>query len=121
MKFIEKYKSPNFDRRKKASSLNYIIIHYTAIKSYKEALSHLCKKENKASTHFFISKSGEIFHLVDIEISNFRVLRTRYRDSVFLRARARAYAETGISLALPNGSPLLYDAYDKVFEICRRP
>ena len=66
MKFIEKYKSPNFDRRKKASSLNYIIIHYTAIKSYKEALSHLCKKENKASTHFFISKSGEIFHLVDI-------------------------------------------------------
>ena len=58
MKFIEKYKSPNFDRRKKASSLNYIIIHYTAIKSYKEALFHLCEKKNKASSHFFISKSG---------------------------------------------------------------
>ena len=66
MKFIEKYKSPNFDRRKKASSLNYIIIHYTAIKSYKEALSHLCAKKSKASSHFFINKYGEIFYLVDI-------------------------------------------------------
>ena len=66
MKFIENYKSPNFDKRKKASSLNYIIIHYTAIKSYKEALGYLCEKKNKASSHFFISKSGEIFYLVDI-------------------------------------------------------
>ena len=54
MKFIEKYKSPNFDRRKKASSLNYIIIHYTAIKSDKEALHHLCEKKNKVSSHFLI-------------------------------------------------------------------
>ena len=66
MKFNKKYKSSNFDRRKKASSLNYIIIHYTAIKSYKEALSHLCAKKNKASSHFFINKYGEIFYLVDI-------------------------------------------------------
>ena len=46
--------------------------------------------------------SNVIFHLVDIEISNFRVLRTRYRNSVSLRARARAYGETGFSLAQPN-------------------
>ena len=51
MKFIEKYKSPSFDIRKKDSSLNYIIIHYSAIKSYKEALSHLCAKKNKANLH----------------------------------------------------------------------
>ena len=66
MKFNKKYESSNFDGRKKASSLNYIIIHYTAIKSYKEALGHLCEKQNKASSHFFISKYGEIFYLVDI-------------------------------------------------------
>ncbi len=65
MKFIEKYKSPNFDKRKKASFINYIIIHYTAIKSYKQALYHLCERKNKASSHFLISKSGEIFYLVD--------------------------------------------------------
>ena len=66
MKFIEKYKSPNFDIRKKDSSLNYIIIHYSAIKSYKEALSHLSERKNKVSSHFFINKSGEIFSLVDL-------------------------------------------------------
>ena len=66
MKFIEKYKSPSFDIRKKDSSLNYIIIHYSAIKSYKEALSHLSERKNKVSSHFFINKSGEIFYLVDV-------------------------------------------------------
>mgnify|MGYP001166355049 FL=1 len=66
MKFIEKYKSPSFDTRKKDSSLNYIIIHYSAIKSYKEALSHLSERKNKVSSHFFINKSGEIFYLVDL-------------------------------------------------------
>jgi len=66
MKFIEKYKSPSFDIRKKYSSLNYIIIHYSAIKSYKEALSHLSERKNKVSSHFFINKSGEIFYLVDV-------------------------------------------------------
>ena len=66
MKFIEKYKSPSFDIRKKDSSLNYIIIHYSAIRSYKEALSHLSERKNKVSSHFFINKSGEIFYLVDV-------------------------------------------------------
>ena len=67
MKFIEKYKSPSFGIRKKDSSLNYIIIHYSAIKSYKEALSYLSERKNKVSSHFFINKSGEIFYLVDLK------------------------------------------------------
>ena len=58
MKFIEKYKSPNFDKRKKASFLNYIIIHYTAMRTDKEALDHLCIKQSKVSSHFFINKSS---------------------------------------------------------------
>ena len=66
MKFIEKYKSPSFDIRKKYFSINYIIIHYSAIKSYKEALNHLSERKNKVSSHFFINKSGEIFYLVDV-------------------------------------------------------
>ena len=67
MKFIEKYKSHSFGIRKKDSSLNYIIIHYSAIKSYKEALSYLSERKNKVSSHFFINKSGEIFYLVDLK------------------------------------------------------
>ena len=67
MKFIEKYKSHSFGIRKKDSSLNYIIIHYSAIKSYKKALSYLSERKNKVSSHFFINKSGEIFYLVDLK------------------------------------------------------
>ena len=66
MKFIEKYKSSNFDKRKKDYSLNYIVLHYTAMKNYMDALSHLCEKNNKVSSHFLINKSGDIFYLVNI-------------------------------------------------------
>ena len=66
MKFIDKYKSPNFNKRKKGTFLNYIILHYTAMKNYKEALNHLCDKNNKVSSHFLINKSGDIFYLVSI-------------------------------------------------------
>ena len=40
-------------------------------------------------------------HVVGVEISKFQALRARYRNSVFLRARARGHGDTGISLALP--------------------
>ena len=66
MKFIDKYKSPNFDNRKTGTSINYIVLHYTAMKDYKEALNHLCDKNNKVSSHFLINKSGDIFYLVNI-------------------------------------------------------
>ena len=66
MKFIDKYKSANFNKRKKGTFINYIILHYTAMKDYKEALSQLCDTNNKVSSHFLINKSGEIFNLVNI-------------------------------------------------------
>ena len=66
MKLIDKYKSPNFNKRKKGTFLNYIILHYTAMKNFKEALCHLCDKKNKVSSHFLINKSGDIFYLVSI-------------------------------------------------------
>ena len=58
MKFIYNYKSPNFDKRKKGTALKYIILHYTAMRNYKEAINHLCSKKNKVSSHYMISKKG---------------------------------------------------------------
>ena len=49
MKFINKHKSPNFDKRKKSFLLKYIILHYTAMQHKSEALSHLCNKKNKVT------------------------------------------------------------------------
>ncbi len=67
MKLIETFKSPNFNERVANQQLSYLILHYTAMASCKEALEHVCDKKNKVSSHFLISKNGDIFYLVDIE------------------------------------------------------
>ena len=66
MKFINKYRSPNFNYRIKGSSIKFVILHYTAISDCNEALEFLCDKKNRVSTHFLIDKSGKIFNLVDL-------------------------------------------------------
>jgi N-acetyl-anhydromuramyl-L-alanine amidase AmpD len=63
MKFIHKFKSPNFNDRE-SNNVNLVIIHYTAINSINESIKYLCKKENKVSAHYLISKNGKIYNLV---------------------------------------------------------
>ena len=53
MKFINKYKSVNFNLRKNGHKIKYIIIHYTAIKSDYEAIQHLIYKKNKVKLYFY--------------------------------------------------------------------
>ena len=67
MKLIETFKSPNFNERIGNQQINYLILHYTAMTSYKEALEYMCQKKNKVSSHFLISKKGEIFYLVNLK------------------------------------------------------
>ena len=67
MKLIETFKSPNFNERNSNQELSYLILHYTAMKSYHEAIEHMCKKKNKVSAHFLVSKKGEVFYLVDVK------------------------------------------------------
>ena len=67
MKFINKYKSVNFNLRKKGHKIKYIILHYTAIKSDYKAIQHLIYKKNKVSSHFLVNKKGKIFSLVDLK------------------------------------------------------
>ena len=64
MKYINKYKSPNYNSRNK-SKIQLIIIHYTALKDIAEAISYLCKKEKKVSAHFLISQNGKVYSLVE--------------------------------------------------------
>ena len=68
MKYITKYKSPNYNSRNK-SRIQLIIIHYTALSNTKEAISYLCTKEKKVSAHYLISQDGVIYNLVN---ENFR-------------------------------------------------
>ena len=64
MKYITKYKSPNYNSRKN-SKIKLIIIHYTALRSSSEAISYLCKKEKKVSSHYLISQDGIVYSMVD--------------------------------------------------------
>ncbi len=64
MKYITKYKSPNYNSRKN-SRVQLIIIHYTALKNTLEAISYLCKKEKKVSSHYLISQNGDVYNLVE--------------------------------------------------------
>ena len=64
MKYITKYKSPNYNSRNN-SRVELIIIHYTALKNTLEAISYLCKKANKVSSHYLISQNGNVYNLVE--------------------------------------------------------
>ena len=66
MKLIHNFKSPNFDERG-PEDIKLIIIHYTAIKSVSDSIKYLCSKKNKVSSHFLISKKGEIYSLVPVK------------------------------------------------------
>ena len=64
MKYITKYKSPNYNLRNN-SKIQLIIIHYTALKNTLDAISYLCNKEKKVSSHYLISQNGSIYNLVE--------------------------------------------------------
>ena len=66
MKLIHKFKSPSYNNRK-ATHIKYIIIHYTALKDIEESINFLCDPSNKVSSHFIISKVGDIYNLVDLK------------------------------------------------------
>ena len=59
-----KYKSSNFDSRKK--KINYIVIHYTETKTLKKALDLLTDKIRRVSCHYIIDTNGKTFNLVNL-------------------------------------------------------
>jgi N-acetylmuramoyl-L-alanine amidase len=65
MEFLTKYRSLNFNNRSKKSIIKYIVLHYTAMHSDKEAIKHLILKKSKVSCHYLVNKKGHIFDLVD--------------------------------------------------------
>ncbi len=81
MKYITKYKSTNYNSRKN-SKINLIIIHYTALKNTMDAISHLCSKEKKVSSHYLISQSGIVYYLVDDKYRAWHAGKAFWQDIV---------------------------------------
>ena len=57
--------SINFDiAERNNKNINFVIIHYTGMKSEKAAIKRLCNSKSKVSSHYFIKKNGQIINLV---------------------------------------------------------
>lgn len=64
MKFYEK-PSPNFNERKDGLAPEFIIIHYTGMKSTEDALERLSDPASEVSCHYLLDEKGNIYKMVD--------------------------------------------------------
>ena len=61
----EKIYSINFDPKKRnKKSIKFLIIHYTGMKTQKEAINRLTQIQSQVSTHYFIKNDGKIVLMV---------------------------------------------------------
>jgi len=56
--------SSNFSAFKKKRSVEFIIIHYTGMRSLQSALERLLSRKHQVSSHYLISRNGKVFQLV---------------------------------------------------------
>jgi N-acetylmuramoyl-L-alanine amidase len=63
MNIIER-PSPNFDERNGAD-IEFLILHYTGMKTAEEALARLCDPVAKVSAHYTVDEDGTVYRHVD--------------------------------------------------------
>lgn len=61
------YTSPNFNERIGYAAPNMIVLHYTGMKTAKDALERLCDPAAEVSAHYVIDEDGTLYQLVDEE------------------------------------------------------
>ena len=62
---VVNYASPNFGERAPGLSVNLLLIHYTGMKTFDQALERLCDPLAEVSSHYLISETGNVYKLVD--------------------------------------------------------
>jgi N-acetylmuramoyl-L-alanine amidase len=55
--------SPNFDSRRAPPDM--LVLHYTGMKTAREAIARLCDPEARVSAHYVVDEDGSIVRLVD--------------------------------------------------------
>lgn len=66
MKILKTYKSPNWSRRPKGARISAIVLHYTG-SAVKSALGWLTDPNARVSSHYVITRKGEVYQLVEDE------------------------------------------------------
>jgi len=59
--------SPNHDERPVGEPVDMLILHYTGMKSAREAIDRLCDPEAKVSSHYVVDEDGAVLRLVPEE------------------------------------------------------
>ena len=77
--------SPNFNKKKRSKKeIKFIIIHYTGMKSEKAAIDRLTNIQSQVSSHYFISKNGNITLLVPELYIAWHAGKSKWKDKSFL-------------------------------------
>jgi N-acetylmuramoyl-L-alanine amidase len=89
--------SPNFDNRDANVPLQFIVLHYTGMKSGAEALARLCDAAAKVSAHYVIEEDGRIFQLVEEDKRAWHAGKSFWRGVTDINS-----ASVGIELVNPG-------------------
>ena len=72
--------SPNFSTYKRnVKFINYIIIHYTGMKSEVRAIKRLTDEKSKVSCHYFIKNNGDIIQMVPDRYISWHAGKSRWK------------------------------------------
>ena len=105
---IRKNYSPNFDiKKRKPGDIEFIIIHYTGMKSEKLALKKLTSLNSNVSCHYFINYSGTIINLVPDLYTSWHAGKSRWGKNKSLNINS-----IGIEISNP-GHENTYNRFKK--------
>ena len=71
----------NYSFRKKNKTVKYIVIHYTGMKSLKDAYSRLTNINSEVSIHYLISRKGIIYNLLCPRLKAWHAGESRWKNN----------------------------------------
>ena len=95
---MHQHASPNFDSRN-AQPVDMLVLHYTDMLNWQDALARLCDAEAKVSAHYLITESGEVHALVEESNRAWHAGEASWRGASNINTRS-----VGIELSNPGHS-----------------
>ena len=115
--------SPNHEPRRAGMAVDLLILHYTGMKSAREALERLCDPVAKVSAHYVVDEDGTVYRLVDESERAWHAGVSSWRGKSDINSRS-----IGIELVNPGHEfgyrpfpePQMLSLIDLALDICER-
>jgi N-acetylmuramoyl-L-alanine amidase len=100
--------SPNFNpKKRKANQINFLIFHYTGMRTEKAAIKRLTDLKSEVSSHYLINQKGEIITLVPNLYIAWHAGKSRWKNYESLNKNS-----IGIEITNP-GHSFMYKKFSK--------